>query len=277
MNLCNQYVKSFLAFFISGILGTQLYSQNNIPFPNKAESQHGVFQITDTIAMNSSNPGFKQLIPDFINSIEKYSQVSVIRRTNAAITLVYSSHIKNLEGYNIRIEENHITIEASTPHGCFNGLQSLIQFICFSNKNNTRPYQIINDHPRYFWRGLLLDESRHFFGALNAKFRLIFSSFIEGEDLSVLDEVPVAITEADETSATGEYKISVSGGIDNNYSFVFDSGMLTIESVTGISNPVNNIEVFPNPATDIVSIIQDENKPYTLEVFNLNGEKDGTG
>ncbi|MFB6341295.1 MBG domain-containing protein [Saccharicrinis sp. FJH62] len=116
------------------------------------------------------------------------------------------------------------------------------------------------------------DTSR-FFGTPNPEFRLIFSGFIEGEDPSVLDEVPVATTEADETSVTGEYTISVSGGSDNNYSFVFYSGILTIESVTGISNPVNKIEVFPNPATDIVNIILDEDKPYTLEVFNLNGEK----
>jgi gliding motility-associated-like protein len=57
---------------------------------------------------------------------------------------------------------------------------------------------------------------------------MIYSGFVLGQDQSVLDVLPVAATVADINSAAGNYDINVSGAADENYSFIYNRGILTI-------------------------------------------------
>src|SRR5690606_35463112 len=61
------------------------------------------------------------------------------------------------------------------------------------------------------------------YGAANPTFSITFTGFVNSEDASVIDVLPVASTSATLTSSTGTYPITVSGGTDNNYSFSFVS------------------------------------------------------
>ena len=65
-------------------------------------------------------------------------------------------------------------------------------------------------------------------GTPNPAFTLTYSGWKNGEDETVLDEVPVAATEADEQSDAGDYEITVSGGSSQNYEFIYVSGRLTV-------------------------------------------------
>jgi hexosaminidase len=69
------------------------------------------------------------------------------------------------EAYHLRASGKEILIEASDPHGLFNGAQTLRQLVVTS-KDGSRfvPAVDIRDVPRFRWRGLLIDVSRHFFG-----------------------------------------------------------------------------------------------------------------
>ena len=55
--------------------------------------------------------------------------------------------------------------------------------------------------------------------------------FVPGDDATMLDELPVAVTTATEGSQGGEYPITVQGGSDTNYEFVFEAGTLTITAI----------------------------------------------
>lgn len=74
------------------------------------------------------------------------------------------------EGYSLDITPKHIDIKAQTPAGLFYGVQSLIQL--FPKQVEGKKYQrmvwkilasSVIDYPRYAWRGIMLDVSRHFF------------------------------------------------------------------------------------------------------------------
>ena len=56
-----------------------------------------------------------------------------------------------------------------------------------------------------------------------------YEGFVPNEDENVLDILPVATTAADATSDVDVYDIVVSGGEDNNYTFVYANGVLIID------------------------------------------------
>ncbi len=72
------------------------------------------------------------------------------------------------EGYKLLISKAGVLIESTSASGEFYALQTLKQMVLFS-KDGTVPCLEIEDAPRYEWRGLLLDEARHFFGKEKVK------------------------------------------------------------------------------------------------------------
>ena len=76
------------------------------------------------------------------------------------------------EGYSLNVSKNNIIIEGGSGAGLFYGMQTLLQLLppeIFASKalqpgNNWKvPCVSIIDHPRFGYRGMHLDVSRHFF------------------------------------------------------------------------------------------------------------------
>ncbi len=63
------------------------------------------------------------------------------------------------EGYTITYDDNNIIVTSSDSKGALNGFMSLIQMAAGKERHDA--YEII-DEPKYKWRGLMLDCSRHF-------------------------------------------------------------------------------------------------------------------
>lgn len=69
------------------------------------------------------------------------------------------------EGYTLEAAADGVTIRAAAPAGLFYGAQSLRQMVDLETTqgNGPRvPLGRIEDAPRYAWRGMMLDSSRHF-------------------------------------------------------------------------------------------------------------------
>ena len=71
----------------------------------------------------------------------------------------------NREGYTLSVTPSTIRIESPSPAGIFFGMQTLLQLIPVDAEPPTAiiPCVEIADYPRFGWRGLMLDVSRHFF------------------------------------------------------------------------------------------------------------------
>jgi hexosaminidase len=68
------------------------------------------------------------------------------------------------EGYRLRVTAERIAIEADRPAGAFYAVQTLCQLVPASDDGPfTLPALDITDSPRFRWRGMHLDVSRHFF------------------------------------------------------------------------------------------------------------------
>ena len=66
------------------------------------------------------------------------------------------------EGYDIEVAPQRITVSASSSAGLFYGAVTLWQLLPPGAKRGEIAAQTITDAPRYPWRGLMLDSSRHF-------------------------------------------------------------------------------------------------------------------
>jgi hexosaminidase len=82
----------------------------------------------------------------------------------------------NKEGYKLHVTPQKVTITAPSPHGLFNGVQSLLQLfpvqiyqtdytLVPQNTQWVIPAVKIRDYPRFKYRGMQLDVGRHFMPA----------------------------------------------------------------------------------------------------------------
>lgn len=109
-------------------------------------------------------------LSDAVNMFVNHPLIKDLRLSKASsgsngitISLIKEASLKP-EGYKMNIAPGGIDIQANNPSGAFYALQSLLQLIPVHGK---APYSIssasITDYPRFGWRGLMLDVSRHFF------------------------------------------------------------------------------------------------------------------
>jgi hexosaminidase len=75
------------------------------------------------------------------------------------------------EGYELAIAADRVQLSAARPAGIFHGVQTLRQLLPPAIENaavSGGPWEVatgtIHDHPRFAWRGAMLDVARHFFG-----------------------------------------------------------------------------------------------------------------
>jgi hexosaminidase len=141
-----------------------------IPQPNKVELQKGNFTINkNTIIHSEKNAEEAAYLKQYIleNYGLKLKVTYKIKEETNTITFLKATEKaceNNKEEYQLNVSANSIKIFATSNAGIFYGIQTLIQLLPIE-KNN--PLTIaclqINDAPRYQWRGMHLDCSRHFF------------------------------------------------------------------------------------------------------------------
>jgi gliding motility-associated-like protein len=97
-------------------------------------------------------------------------------------------------------------------------------------------------------------------GELNPAFTFSYSGFKLNDNASVINNAPDATSTALQFSSIGNYPITLSGGSDNNYDFIFSPGTLSITQravqikvndltmVYGDTRPLFTFDITPGPA-----------------------------
>lgn len=98
-------------------------------------------------------------------------------KSAACISFIYDPD-EEKEGYSLIVDKSGARVFASCYNGAFYGLQTLRQLFGSDIENkkilSSHFIKITNDSPRFGWRGIQLDESRHFFGKETVKKLLDF-------------------------------------------------------------------------------------------------------
>jgi len=183
-------MKKYLLFIVVTLFSSiGLIAQNQggcrlIPLPQKIEEVNAVFKLTDKTSI-ICEPGLADQASYLQTALLRYTGISAVVGSNTDLesystTIILklvpekkNKEVKSEESYSIKMNAQETVIEASTAKGIFYGIVSLVQLARFSEKRENHLVEIdclnILDEPLYAWRGLMLDESRHFFGKEKVK------------------------------------------------------------------------------------------------------------
>ncbi|MBP0902980.1 beta-N-acetylhexosaminidase [Mariniflexile gromovii] len=153
---------------ISGI--AQEINNIFIPQPESVVMQPGGFKLsneTQVFIPKSYEANLKSIISSkFRDDVGLELAIKTGRVTTRSNYILFEK-VRNAaikpEGYILEITPSSITIKATDYAGMFNGFQTLRQTIPAGSKGTTAiPSMTITDNPRFQWRGVLADVSRHF-------------------------------------------------------------------------------------------------------------------
>ncbi|KIA96346.1 beta-hexosaminidase [Pedobacter kyungheensis] len=152
---------------------------NVIPMPDKYVKGEGIFVLNSNSTISYNNNQLKTIAYYFQNELLSQKGITIQQQAKgASIALVLKPGTKNADSsaYQLSVKPNQVTISASHPNGVFYGVISLLQ-MALTAKNNQIEAAEITDAAAYGWRGLMLDESRHFFGKQKVKSILNWMAF----------------------------------------------------------------------------------------------------
>lgn len=165
----------FCLFLLSNSLIAQTENQYNlIPFPARFAGQEGQFTLNSTtriVVAPASDASVKSVAQTFAGQVKAANGLSLaVAPTSAALAKgphIFLSLNKKLtlgdEGYKLTVTPGKVMAEASTAKGLFYAAQTMRQLLPVGQSATvTMPACAITDKPRYGYRGLHLDVSRHF-------------------------------------------------------------------------------------------------------------------
>jgi hexosaminidase len=173
--LNSQTLMSFLKSILPALVLAPLFVQAQpvaiIPQPVKLESRPGNF-ILDANTSIRYNVAQKDLgqAADFLNAaIKNVAGYPLPKNTTQKKTIqliLEKMEVIGDEGYQMHVTTVGIVIRANKKEGIIYGIQTLLQTLPAMRTNAVLqiPCMTITDYPRFKYRGMHLDVSRHFFG-----------------------------------------------------------------------------------------------------------------
>jgi len=166
------------------LLVNGLQAQNNkiIPQPDQQTVEKGQFNLSGVTPLITRDLSFNSAAEYLQAELLKTVGITLARKEelNGAAIVFTRDNSLGPEAYKLQITEIAVIISAGTDAGAFYGVISLLQLIrqaTVQNQSLVLPALTLADAPRYGWRGILLDESRHFFGKTAVKKMLDWMAF----------------------------------------------------------------------------------------------------
>jgi hexosaminidase len=176
-------MKKLCLLVCSCLIGTLVFGQANttiaiIPEPVKITQHTGKFVLPKVLVVQAASQDAMTPVLNLIKNKFSTATGKIIRvreaAPNAAIKLVLNKTPDNVigkEGYYLSVKAKSITIRANAEAGLYYGVQTLLQLLpnqiegkeIAKNVTWAVPVVDITDYPRFEWRGLMFDVSRHFF------------------------------------------------------------------------------------------------------------------
>ncbi|GAB3902528.1 beta-N-acetylhexosaminidase [Mucilaginibacter boryungensis] len=169
-----------LTLLLGALLGKAQQNCPIIPKPVTAIKQTGEFVIKRNMGILISAKVLDTAATYLQKELQHLNKLNLAISRKAAtsgIKLMLDNTIRGSEGYRLKMTTTSVMISGSTTHGVFNGVISFLQLVTLSKSALAVDCWDITDAPNYAWRGVMLDESRHFMGKEKVKQLLDWMAF----------------------------------------------------------------------------------------------------
>jgi hexosaminidase len=143
--------------------------------PVKAETNTGALPIDATFTVSATGPADPRLQAALIRFIARVArQTGILVTARKPVTGAATLQIELAgrgpeyptlgedESYQLNVAPTGARIKANTVDGALRALETFAQLIAPGPDGFRAPAMHIEDHPRFAWRGLMMDVSRHF-------------------------------------------------------------------------------------------------------------------
>jgi hexosaminidase len=179
----NKILSFLLAFFVVIQSHAQAPQISIIPQPAEVRVGEGGFLINaaTSIFYDASNKEAVRAAALFNAALKRAAGFELMPIAGPSKNTIHFSIASNYnlgkEGYTISVKQDKVQISASQGAGLFYGMQSLLQLLpkeiegskVVNDVQWNLPVVEIRDQPRFGWRGLMFDVSRHFFTVAQVK------------------------------------------------------------------------------------------------------------
>lgn len=147
-----------------------------MPLPAKIEFTGGKFQIDQNFGVSvqgESSEKLSRAIDRFKAKLTRKSGVNFGEGSQAAKMTLINESVGNPipvgeeeESYQLSVSESGVELHSNSDYGAIHGLETLFQLVEVSSI----PTLELEDQPRFSWRGLMIDVSRHWIPSLERSF-----------------------------------------------------------------------------------------------------------
>ena len=169
MNIRKEYPKVCLFLWILGMCfhAHPILAQSVIPVPLKMEQGTGSFLLSEKTKLYTNLQGGEaELWENYLKALPVQLKEARMKDRKQMLFLLITPKTPQLpspESYTLSVTSQRIEIRATSGAGLFYGMQTLLQLMQpASTGGYSVPSVEIEDTPRFAYRGLMLDVSRHF-------------------------------------------------------------------------------------------------------------------
>ncbi|MBS1497320.1 MAG: family 20 glycosylhydrolase [Bacteroidetes bacterium] len=162
-------MKKIIFLVAMSLYGRAFCQVNIVPMPAEVNLHTGEFTITPSTKIIVEGTNLEKTAEYFNTYLKKnYGFVLAVQKNGPEANSIFLNYDKlndAIKGaYNMEISKSHININGDNEEGVFYGMQSLLQLLPAKKSNALAVPQLsIKDYPRFGYRGVHLDVSRHFF------------------------------------------------------------------------------------------------------------------
>lgn len=154
---------------------------NLIPQPVSVQPQSGVFTLSKSTTIHYNQADGRAVAEMLIQKLNMPTGFGLVAKAGKTgkiqLNLTDTPNAQlGEEGYTLDASPKGVVITANRPAGLFYGMQTLTQLLpkeiegkTVITKTWTVPAVRITDYPRFGWRGIMFDVSRHFFTKTDVK------------------------------------------------------------------------------------------------------------
>ncbi|MGF1755079.1 beta-N-acetylhexosaminidase [Vibrio makurazakiensis] len=265
--------KTIMSVLVSSVLVSQLSmaaAPNTelqlMPYPKEVSLNSGKVVINQDFAVyvsDYSSGRIERLAQRIIDRVEKQTGLLLknpIAESAEEATLILdvkkasTSEVQDLdtdESYELAVEKNQVVLSSTYPDGVIDGAETFLQLITTDSESTYIPNVSISDEPRFKYRGLLIDSSRHFIeletvkrqidGMASAKLNVLHWHLTDDQGWRIESK---AYPRLQETSLGGQYYTQ--DELKEVVEYARDRGIRVIPEINLPSHASQVVKAYPN-------------------------------